>query len=477
MTFDPMGMASAFLFLASLTLFLSPARGHGRAASDIDHGLDLINDLLTDKPETLCQYVECINPVAEDACPEGTFFMEGIAQYGCCGACVEFRGLDEYCTGSIHPQYCGGYGLYSQSGTCSDPWKKLRDLRNSIDENLYPQDNVVRSSWCGYNIACGSNRRCAIDSNARGCVYIQRKYDEARQPGSGLYFDYRDDYRWRPTCSREGFFAEKQCKGPLGEQRCVCVDPDGNRLYGDAFSYQEELYNTMNCKCSRRVWELQQAGEKSVTLHCAPNGNYEPLQCEDGWCYCIDPATATPYGSRLPEGVMDRLDCYNKTLVGAQYLRRCESEYHAHMELYDLMEFKGVQGPSTLLECDADGSYSGKQCEKGSCRCYDKYKNIIAGLAGSGCQCARDLWMNQQMNINIEISCQVDSGSYKSIQTRGQYAFCVDDDGVRAGPLVYQSAAGKLGCEAAKKCQNGSKQSNCDNACQDCSQEDYVKAN
>ncbi|ROT70173.1 hypothetical protein C7M84_011565 [Penaeus vannamei] len=132
---------------------------------------------------------------------------------------LPIRRLDEYCTGSIHPQYCGGYGLYSQSGTCSDPWKKLRDLRNSIDENLYPQDNVVRSSWCGYNIACGSNRKCAIDSNARGCVYIQRKYDEARQPGSGLYFDYRDDYRWRPTCSREGFFAEKQCKGPLGEQR------------------------------------------------------------------------------------------------------------------------------------------------------------------------------------------------------------------------------------------------------------------
>nr|XP_027235543.1 uncharacterized protein LOC113826844 [Penaeus vannamei] len=198
-----------------------------------------------------------------------------------------------------------------------------------------------------------------------------------------------------------------------------------DNISSDNYNYNnnKKSNNSSNInKCSRRVWELQQAGEKSVTLHCAPNGNYEPLQCEDGWCYCIDPATATPYGSRLPEGVMDRLDCYNKTLVGAQYLRRCESEYHAHMELYDLMEFKGVQGPSTLLECDADGSYSGKQCEKGSCRCYDKYKNIIAGLAGSGCQCARDLWMNQQMNINIEISCQVDSGSYKSIQTRGQYS-------------------------------------------------------
>nr|ALO17560.1 thyroglobulin-like protein [Penaeus monodon] len=275
---------------------------------------------MTNDPESLCKYVQCINPVEEEACPEGTFFMAGIAQYGCCGACVQFRGLNEACTGSIHPQYCGGYGIYGQSGDCSDPWRKLRDLRNSIEENLYTQDNVVRSSWCGYNIACGGSRVCEIDPTAKGCVYIQRRYDEARQPGSGLYLDYRDDYRWRPTCTKEGFFTEKQCKGPLGEQRCVCVDPDGNRLYGDAFSYQEDLFDSMNCKCSRRVWELQQAGEKSVTLHCAANGNYEPLQCEDGWCYCIDPATATPYGSRLPEGAMDRLDCYNKTLVGSQYL-------------------------------------------------------------------------------------------------------------------------------------------------------------
>ncbi|XP_037782196.1 uncharacterized protein LOC119578693 isoform X2 [Penaeus monodon] len=409
-----MDVTYALLCLATVTSLLSPARGHARAAGDLDHGVDLINDLMTNDPESLCKYVQCINPVEEEACPEGTFFMAGIAQYGCCGACVQFRGLNEACTGSIHPQYCGGYGIYGQSGDCSDPWRKLRDLRNSIEENLYTQDNVVRSSWCGYNIACGGSRVCEIDPTAKGCVYIQRRYDEARQPGSGLYLDYRDDYRWRPTCTKEGFFTEKQCKGPLGEQRCVCVDPDGNRLYGDAFSYQEDLYDSMNCN--------------------------------------------------------------NKTLVGSQYLRRCESEYHAHMELYDLMAFKGVQGPSTLLNCDADGSYSGKQCTIGSCRCYDKYmNNIIAGLAGSGCQCARDIWMNKQMNINIEISCEVDSGSYKSIQTRADYAFCVDSDGVRAGPLVYQSAAGNLGCASALLCQNGGSEKNCENACQGCSRDDYVK--
>ncbi|XP_047470287.1 uncharacterized protein LOC125025967 [Penaeus chinensis] len=471
-----MDVTYALLCLATVTSLLSPARGHGRAASDLDYGVDLINDLLTNDPETLCKYVQCVNPVDEEACPEGTFFMAGIAQFGCCGACVQFRGLGDPCTGSIHPEYCGGYGLYGQDGDCSDPWRKLRNLRNSIEENLYMQDNVVRSSWCGYNIACGRGRKCEIDSTAKGCVYIQRKYDEARQPGSELYLDYRDDYRWRPTCSNEGFFTEKQCKGPPGEQRCVCVDPDGNRLYGDAYPYQEELYDSMNCKCSRRVWELQQAGEKSVTLHCAANGNYERLQCEDGWCYCIDPESATPYGSRLPEGAMDRLDCYNKTLVGSQYLRRCESEYHAHMELYELMAFKGVQGPSTLLNCDADGSYAGMQCTIGSCRCYDKAMNIIiSGLAGSGCQCARDKWMSQQLNINIEISCDVDSGSYKSVQTRAEYAFCVDSDGVRAGPLVYQSAAGNLGCGAALSCQNGGDYKNCENACQGCSRDDYVK--
>jgi hypothetical protein len=27
-----------------------------------------------------------------------------------------------------------------------------------------------------------------------------------------------------------------------------------------------------------------------VTLHCQSNGNYEKLQCDEGLCWCVDPA-------------------------------------------------------------------------------------------------------------------------------------------------------------------------------------------
>ncbi|XP_042867029.1 uncharacterized protein LOC122249908 [Penaeus japonicus] len=235
------------LFVLMLPWFLVPATVHGQTNDNENYGLNRIADLMETNTEAFCKLVTCFDPVEKEECPDGTFFMEGIAQFGCCGACVEFRGIGEQCTGSIHPKYCGGYGLYNPVSGCKDPWQNLRDLRDSISDDFYSQDNVVTSSWCGYNIACGNSRVCEINPEERGCVYIQNKYDEARAAGPDVYLDYRDDYRWRPTCTTDGFFAEKQCKGPRGEQRCVCVDPDGNRLFGEAFYYQEELFNSMNC--------------------------------------------------------------------------------------------------------------------------------------------------------------------------------------------------------------------------------------
>ena len=62
-------------------------------------------------------------------------------------------------------------------------------------------------------------------------------------------------------------------------------------------------------ECSRRVWEQVQQGIESPTLHCLENGNYEPLQCENGYCYCIDPNTTLTYGPTVPEKAMFILPC------------------------------------------------------------------------------------------------------------------------------------------------------------------------
>lgn len=55
----------------------------------------------------------------------------------------------------------------------------------------------------------------------------------------------------------------------------------------------------------------------------------------------------------------------NATVVGEQYLRRCESVSEAHGQLMDYMQAKGVRGPASLYKCDPDGSFSGEQCIHG----------------------------------------------------------------------------------------------------------------
>lgn len=54
----------------------------------------------------------------------------------------------------------------------------------------------------------------------------------------------------------------------------------------------------------------------------------------------------------------------NKTLMGEQYLRRCESEYHAHAKIVEALAETGVQGPQTFANCDQDGSYNAIQCDQ-----------------------------------------------------------------------------------------------------------------
>lgn len=433
-----------------------------QATAQITEGIEALQDLISTDPQLLCLYVTCQEPVLASDCPEGTLYMEGVAQFGCCGACVRFREKGEPCTGAIDD-------------------KSVGDVPIMVGISSAREDNVVESSWCNHTYFCTSQHKCQPNSQDKGCLLTQQKYDDAIN--SDAYLPYRDDYRWRPDCTPQNEYEAKQCKGPRGEQdkRCVCVDPEGNRIYGEAFPEQKQLYNSMNCKCSRRVWELQQAGKTTITLHCLENGNYEPLQCEDGWCYCIDPVTANPYGNNLPEAAKHFLHCYNSTVTGEQYLRRCESEYVAYVKLSEHMALKGVRGPYKLLVCDPDGSYSARQCDISSCKCYDKYMDqpALTGSNSPGCQCARHTQLYQDAGVIVQLQCQLNNGNYTVHQKQGNSGlqqagtvFCVDDDGVRAGPLVYETWEENLLCNTAASCQTNGV--GCESACSNCDTTAYA---
>lgn len=450
-----------------------------------DYGLEAFRQMRENDPEMFCKYITCSENEEQEECPQGTSFTAGVAQFGCCGACVRFKQRgDGDCTGSIDPNYGGGYNQIGQ--------KSLRESivssgSGAISDGLPLNDNILSSSWCDYFLKCdkGSTGFACIDGSSgdRGCKYFQQQYDSflsnpepdpVTHYTSDKFVPFRDDYMWRPNCTQGNEFEVKQCKGPTDEERCVCVDPTGNRIYGSAFFFQKELYETMNCACSKKVWEKQQTGASSVTLHCAENGNYEPLQCEDGWCYCVDPITAETYGPNLPEKAMKLLPCYDEEKIGGQYLRRCESELHGFATLADLLKSKGVQPPSTSLNCDPDGSYGPIQFDGKMYRCYDKYKQSIWNPAGDGCQCVRDVETFKDYGLTTDVNCETNSGMYSQIQRRGGTVYCADEDGVRTGPRVYEQYEGNLECASSLRCQAGIL-TNCPNSCNNCPPEAYPK--
>lgn len=445
-------------------------------------GMDLLNEIIdSERPSQLCPYIECQEPVPKDKCPEGTIYMEKVAQFGCCGACVQFLQTNSTdCTGSIDS---GGYSVDQNDTLPSDFIIKGHSPCN--------HGNTLCSSWCDYGLTCNEtvcvhNDGGLLEGAANSmCKYVREAYDDA--VSSGTYISFRDDYRWKPECTPEGYYAEKQCKGPIGEQRCVCVDPDGNSIYGRVIpQLQPELYQNMTCKCSRKVWELNQQEDDEIglltTLHCTENGNYEPLQCDRGWCYCIDPLTAIRYGLTLPETGMKKLFCYNSTKIGAQYLRRCESELQARAVLYDTMEAHGTTGVSPFLKCDPDGSYSDTQFFDSNFECFDKYNEQILPVVPSprGCNCARDHWLFDEIGLPFPYTCRdkydsdVLAGVYWEKQTIGNAAFCVDEDGARSGPAVKMEYVDLLDCSASSACQAGNNNM-CEHACRGCLDDFYIK--
>nr|XP_053654274.1 uncharacterized protein LOC128703592 [Cherax quadricarinatus] len=143
------------------------------------------------------------------------------------------------------------------------------------------------------------------------------------------------------------------------------------------------------------------------------------------------------------------------------------------MKLSDLLTFKGVRGPGLLQRCDPDGSFAGIQGDA-TTPCYDKYDNVINEHkpSGGGCQCARDIQLFKDNNILLDIQCRVSTGIYDTKQQRDGLAFCVDDDGIRSGPLVFVQYIEYLGCNSSMKCQNGNNDI-CDGACSGCSNDAY----
>lgn len=114
------------------------------------------------------------------------------------------------------------------------------------------------------------------------------------------------NYPILPQCDIDGKFLATQCFGDkvVGGGRCFCYSETGDRIFGWAWRKDAE---NMTCACSRQMHK----SNEELTLHCDDLGNYEPLQCTDGVCWCADNQSGElQHGTKLvPESMFNILPC------------------------------------------------------------------------------------------------------------------------------------------------------------------------
>ncbi|XP_049293905.1 uncharacterized protein LOC125769285 isoform X2 [Anopheles funestus] len=208
----------------------------------------------------------------------------------------------------------------------------------------------------------------------------------------------------------------------------------------------------LNTACSRRRAELEAEGRFDVTLHCTQNGNYEELQCDQDVCWCADAMTGIqkPGTRAVPTDLWTLLPCYNGTLHGVQYLRRCESIAFSQIlqrKQFIMRGHTGVTFTDTL--CEYDGSHGRYIIEGQEASCtwldgtkIDPYKTSLQTLAAMNCNCARDWKLFTLAGRKMELVCE-GNGNYAPLQSRNGALFCVDPHGF----VVAENVPEQTNCE------------------------------
>ncbi|XP_043242196.1 uncharacterized protein LOC122391920 [Amphibalanus amphitrite] len=379
-------------------------------------------DAVTTCPSTLSDQTLCEGGFEDGQCPSGYLFKENIPRLGCslCGACVRYKGLDE---------------------ECSAPEDTPDSERYSV--NMVSGRALVDTPECAAGLECGSQGHCQLGPAPTECQKALHTY---RTEGLDV-----KTYLYEPRCEADGTFAAVQCQTRPGSfMYCFCVNEIGNRTNGRDLATEKDK---MNCACSRRVEQLKAEGRKDITLHCMANGNYEPLQCDQDVCFCVNSTTAQPYGATVARDMWKGLPCYSSTYFPGDYNRLCESMNVVASEMVKLLSAHGMTTSDMYQTCDSDGGYGAKVCtaEDQMCRCRDKAGNAIAPYVVDSshdevntmnCRCARDHNDKDPVaQMFSRVKCET-TGNYAPEQCVGDTCYCVDEWGERSSLNVDTSIEG-----------------------------------
>lgn len=334
-----------------------------------------------------------------------------------------------------------------------DQYEIVTDLKDTCGANEYymldhkgplPQcvfiDKLNSCNLCPPGYKCGGTM-CIMDETS--CAVYHFKGTDR--------LNYYKNALWKPVCLDDGSWAPKQCKGEPANGRCFCYSAFGQRLHGHEWSWKAEK---MTCACSRKRWELEQVmtdDDMIISLHCDDWGNYEPLQCNAGSCWCAENMSGKVLSKVVPELMMEYLPCYNATEVGTQYLRQCESNLYGHKKIVAEFKRHGTMYQNFPdIQCQADGSYGKYKISNGIVYCVWKDNKNMGSwntqlnpkqLPLMNCNCAYDTKIYEAAGQMHTLACKP-NGNYEPMQMIKLKNYCVDGDGfVKSGVIPDAWAA------------------------------------
>ncbi|XP_059470454.1 uncharacterized protein LOC132193659 [Neocloeon triangulifer] len=301
------------------------------------------------------------------------------------------------------------------------------------EEGTILTPNVTLGNCCPGCVAyVDLNGNCANGAKCKPGLECLNGKCRVAAKGTCESYKFRD-FLWVPKCEPDGSFSAVQCKGERLTGRCFCYSELGKRLFGQQWWSKAE---NMTCACSRKIEELKKKGRVDVTLHCTSDGNFDTLQCDSGICWCADEKTGLTLGEVVPQPMIELLPCYNKTVVGDSYVRKCDSAAYSLGVIRDEMNQHGTLGDLFVgKNCGYDGSYGEYQFEGGQYYCTwkdnSKIGSFMAGtvpVGGLDCYCAWDSRYFKESGYGFTMQC-AGSGSYITLQQLEGQAMCVDRDG------------------------------------------------
>ncbi|XP_052754244.1 uncharacterized protein LOC113510491 [Galleria mellonella] len=367
--------------------------------------------------------VGCISPVvncrANNATHKG-IWLPSPTLCNCCEYCLPLYGENHHCS-------LGGPGTGTTVGRCGD--------------GLTCEAASSGGSFC-----------TRMDTE---CHRAQDDYDDRYTRGETGVLEER------PNCDGKGNYSTFSC---IPTQTCFCQSEAGERLFGEVLYLGTHTKQNMHCGCSRFHERMRRSISPGVRLpvigpRCTSDGNFNPIQCVNNMCYCVDTITGEilhGHGKMkidLNEEPIANLTCYNRNLdlfpeqsTGEppyNYTTPCFNKMNETINLILKSEKDGYNMDyfNTIPECLPDGTYGRiARTRNGTKICVDDRGHQIDGYEAlpytpeynsMNCKCA-ETSLVMSKSTEKPVCCK--NGNFRRIQCRRGLCRCVDSDGRQDGP-------------------------------------------